>query len=137
MDKLFLGREAGALVINERNIEQDLDDYAKRVHPSQHAIANSKDPHDDKSARGRASMLGRDYAVKRVRKADVPSQEDIDALIAGGWAIARSHPALLVSAIACSLDNAKAPARPPPPRTKGERRINKDTCYDERLTTNV
>ena len=47
----------------------------------------------------------------------------IDALIAGGWAIARSHPALLVSAIACSLDNAKAPARPPPPRTKGERRI--------------
>ena len=39
-----------ALVINERNIDQDLDDYAKRVHPSQHAIANSKEPHDGKSA---------------------------------------------------------------------------------------
>ena len=40
--------------------------------------ATAKQSH--KSARGRASMIGRDYAVKRVRKADVPSQEDIDAL---------------------------------------------------------
>ena len=39
-----------ALVINEDTIEQDLDDYAKRVHPSQHAIANSKELHDGKSA---------------------------------------------------------------------------------------